>query len=141
MSAVTEDTTFSSTVSISSDMFDPPITSIAVVKGINTAGTITITIDTGADTFTISGKYNDNFPKVINYLDVNKSPQTATYFSELPAEYFLVNEYLAGSVTSLIASYSVSVNGSTIGTVTQTILNNYTVGQTALKAAVVQGQV
>jgi xanthine/uracil/vitamin C permease (AzgA family) len=53
----------------------------------------------------------------------------------------MIVEYLASMTTSFTASYTVAVNGSIIGTVTQQVNNNYTPGRDALISAVAGGQV
>lgn len=144
LTLIAEDTDFARTVTIATDPADPLIGNIIVTLGDNTAGNILVTTDTVANTIVISGRYNDNFVKIVNYLDVEKQPQTITSktaFAELPVGYLLVNEYLASTVTSATATYVVTVNGANLGVVTQRINNNYTPGQTALIAAVAGAQV
>ena len=144
LALIAEDTDFARTVTIATAPADPLINSIIVTLGDNTAGNILVTTDTVANTIVISGRYNDNFVKTVNYLDAEKQPQTITSktaFAELPVGYLLVNEYLASTVTSATATYAVTVNGANLGVVTQQINNNYTPGQTALIAAVAGAQV
>ena len=144
LALIAEDTDFARTVTIATAPADPLINSIIVTLGDNTAGNILVTTDTVANTIVISGRYNDNFVKIVNYLDAEKQPQTITSktaFAELPVGYLLVNEYLASTVTSATATYAVTVNGANLGVVTQQINNNYTPGQTALIAAVAGAQV
>ena len=144
LALIAEDTNFTRTVTIATAPADPLINSIIVTLGDNTAGNILVTTNTVANTIVISGRYNDNFVKIVNYLDAEKQPQTSTSktaFAELPVGYLLVNEYLASTVTSATATYAVTVNGANLGVVTQQINNNYTPGQTALIAAVAGAQV
>ena len=144
LALIAEDTNFARTVTIATDPADPLISDIIVTLGDNTTGNILVTTDTVANTIVISGRYSDNFVKVVNYLDAEKQPQTITSktaFAELPVGYLLVNEYLASNVTSATATYAVTVNGANLGVVTQQINNNYTPGQTALIAAVAGAQV
>jgi hypothetical protein len=124
---------------------DPAISSVVVNKGANTAGNIVITVGnpeliTGNVDITFSGRYNDNFTKTITYEDGNKQVQTVTKFADIEPGYNFVSEYLAGSSGTLTASYSVVVNGSEIGTVTQVINNNYTPGKDFLIQFVAQGK-
>jgi hypothetical protein len=144
LALIAEDTNFARTVTIATDPADPLISDIIVTLGDNTAGNILVTTDTVANTIVISGRYSDNFVKIVNYLDAEKQPQTITSktaFAELPVGYLLVNEYLASMSTSATATYVVTVNGANLGVVTQEINNNYTPGQTALIAAVAGAQV
>ena len=144
LALIAEDTNFARTVTIATDPADPLISDIIVTLGDNTTGNILVTTDTVANTIVISGRYSDNFVKIVNYLDAEKQPQTITSktaFAELPVGYLLVNEYLASNVTSATATYAVTVNGANLGVVTQQINNNYTPGQTALIAAVAGAQV
>lgn len=144
LALIAEDTNFARTVTIATDPADPLISDIIVTLGDNTTGNILVTTDTVANTIVISGRYSDNFVKIVNYLDAEKQPQTITSktaFAELPVGYLLVNEYLASTVTSATATYAVTVNGANLGVVTQQINNNYTPGQTALIAAVAGAQV
>ena len=144
---VLESTNFSRSVSVTTSgglIYDPPITSIEVIKGNNTNGDITITVNSGLDGFTISGKYLDNFFKVITYLDNDLKPVTISSksaFTLLPDDYYTVTEYLASHTTTLIADYAVKVNGNFISTITQILFNNYTPGEQALIAAVAKGKV
>ena len=144
LALIAEDTDFARTVTIATDPADPLISDIVVTLGDNTAGNILVTTDTVANTVVISGRYNDNFVKIVNYLDAEKQPQTITSktaFAELPVGYLLVNEYLASTSTSATAPYAVTEIGANLGVVTQEINNNYTPGQTALVAAVAGAQV
>jgi len=142
LTQILEATDFSRTVTINSAALDPPITSITVTKVGEINGNIVIT--TGASSFTISGQYNNNFTKTVTYQDKNKESVTVTSktaFSALPADYFMIVEYLASLTTTFTASFTVAVNGSYIDTVTQQVNNNYTPGKDSLIAAVAGGKV
>lgn len=141
LTQILEATDFSRTVTITSAALDPPITSIVVSPIGEISGDLTIS--TGAESFTISGQYTNNFVGSVSYLDARKKAKTITTknpFAQLEPGYFIVTEYLASSESSFVASYQVTVNGNVIGTVTQQVNNNYTPGKNSLIAAVAGGQ-
>lgn len=99
---------------------------------------------------TISGAYNNNFQQSITYLDTDRIPRTVDRFDQLPEEYFIVSNYTAPAertVTAEYAVYSHSLGAESsissdiyVGSITQTVINNYTPGRDSLKAAVIKGQ-
>lgn len=124
---------------------DPLISSVVVTKGANTAGNVVVTVGdpeflTGNVTITFSGRYNDNFTQTITYEDGDKQVKTVAKFTDIEPGYNFVSEYLASSLSTLTASYSVVVNGAELGPVTQVINNNYTVGKDYLVQYVAQGK-
>jgi len=124
---------------------DPEITSVVVTKGANTEGNVVITVGepdliSGNVSLTFSGRYNDNFTNSITYEDGNQQVQTVGKFADITAGFNFVSEYLADGTGSVTASYSVVVNGSELGPVTQLINNNYTPGKDNLVAYVAQGK-
>lgn len=132
---------------------DGNVTAVYVFKGPNTTGP-NITIN--GSSVNITGAYAEIFPKSITYLDVNRAPQTIPKFEDLPAKFFLLTNYTASHSSSVVAEYYVTadLDGQTggghggssspqsnvlMGTVTQTVTNDYTAGKNALQAAVPKG--
>lgn len=120
---------------------DGNITSVSVVNGPYTTGTITTVSD---NIITITGQHENVFPKSITYLDVNRQPQTISSFSDLPAKFDLLTNFTASQSNSAESEYYVYVitdrtANSQVGTITQTVINSYDAGQAALKAAVPKG--
>ena len=147
LTAIEENTEISQTIIVGRLLLppDPVISSVVVTKGANTAGNVVVTVSdpaliTGNVTITFSGRYNDNFTKTITYEDGNKQVQTVTKFADIEPGYNFISEYLASGTSSLTASYSVVVNGSELGPVTQVINNNYTPGKEYLVQYVAQGK-
>jgi hypothetical protein len=141
LTQILEATDFSRTVTITSSLMDPPITSIIVSRIGDTSGNLVISIE--EESFTISGQYTNNFIGSLSYLDARKKAKVITTknpFKQLEPRYFIVTEYLASLETSFVASYQVSVNGNVVGIVTQQVNNNYTPGKDSLIAAVAGGQ-
>lgn len=147
LSAIEENTEIAQTITVGRLLVppDPAISSVVVTKGANTAGNVVVTVSdpaliTGNVTITFSGQYYDNFTKTITYEDGNKQVKTVAKFTDIEPGYNFVSEYLASSLSTLTASYSVLVNGVELGPVTQVINNNYTPGKNSLVQFVAQGK-
>ena len=122
------------------------VTITSVVRGAYATGT---NISFSGNVVSITGRYAEVFPKTVTYLDVNRAVNTVNSFTDLPSEYFLISGYAASSVRTVDAEYIVyadigdefySNSNVYIGTITQTVLNNYTPGRDALQVAVPKGQ-
>jgi len=104
-------------------------------------GTISVSTDVDSSSFTITGKYNDNFDKTITYQDSEGATKTATRWKNLESGYNLVQEYTPSSGGSVLCTYTVLVNGSTTLTITQSVTNSsYTPGKNNLVTAVAGGK-
>jgi len=143
-----ENVSFSSTVSIIStanpladppEDADPPITSIVVTPGSAEYGS-NVSVSVSGSSFTISGKYADNFSNDIYYLDNKSVSQLVHKFKDVPADFTVVYKLVASPTASTVATYGVTVNSNNIGTVSQTIKNNYSVGRDALIDLVAKGK-
>ena len=102
-------------------------------------------INIAGNVITISGEYSNNFQQSITYLDTDRIPRIVGRFDQLPEEYFIVSNYTAPAVRSVTAEYAVYSHSSIssdiyVGSITQTVINNYTPGRDSLKAAVIKGQ-
>lgn len=144
LTQILEGSDFSESVSVLKTNLDPVITSITVspVEPIN--GNINIGVNVVGESFTISGQYLNNFDKKITYLDDRLDTQVVSSkkaFDAVPDSYFTITEYIASRDTVFTAAYSVTVNGSNIGAITQQVNNNYTPGRDALIAAVQKGKI
>lgn len=149
LSDTLENVDFSGVVGIVPDPTDDPnvalpaITSITVVRGTQfTLGpNIATSIGSGSGSVTVSGQYNNNFTTGgIKFLDKDSKPQTVLKFTDVPSDFSTVTSYSPSSVSDGNATYAVTVNGDTIGTVTQKVINNYSTGRDALTALVAKGK-
>ena len=145
--AIQENTEIAQTITVGRLLIppDPMISSVVVTKGANTQGNVVVIVSspeflTGNVTITFTGRYNDNFSKTITYEDGNKQVKTVTKFTDIEPGYNFVSEYLSTGSSTLTASYSVLVNGTEVGPVTQVINNNYTIGKDYLIQYVAQGK-
>ena len=145
--AINENVDIAQTITISRSLLppDPEIANVVITKGANTEGNVVVTVGTpdfitGNVVLTFSGRYNDNFTNTITYEDGEKQVQTVTRFADIESGYNFISEYLADISSSVTASYSVVVNGSELGPVTQVINNNYTPGKDNLVQYVAQGK-
>lgn len=120
---------------------EPAITSITVTRGTQFTLGPNIATDIVANTVTISGQYNSNFISGgITFLDKNSKSQTVLKFTDVPSDFSTVVSYSPSGVSTGDAIYTISVNGDTIGTVTQTVINNYSTGRDSLVALVAKGK-
>lgn len=104
-------------------------------------GTISVATDVGVPSFTITGKYNDNFDKNITYEDSDGVTKTATRWKNLPAVYNFIQNFTPSTGGSVPCIFTVVVNGTTTLTISQTVTNNgYTGGKEGLVAAVAKGK-
>ena len=145
--ATTEKTQLNQTVSVLKGALDPVITSIVVVKGVNTAGNIAVA--TASSSFTITGQYYDNWTYGIVYEEFVQDGTTwantlvtVSNWSNISANINFVQSYTAAtSPSSKTASYAVTINGVTTLPLTQVINNNYTPGALTLVEYVAKGKV
>lgn len=139
-----ENAEFSGVVSIvQSDPLvpEPPITTITVARSADFTLGPNIATDIGAGSVTISGQYNSNFISGgIQFLDKDQKPQTVLKFADVPSDFSTVVSYSPSGVSSGVATYTITVNGNVAGSVTQTVINNYTTGRDALVALVAKGK-
>lgn len=127
------------------------VTAVRVNRGPHAVGP---TIGINGSTISVTGAYSGVFPRSITYLDLNRKPVTVSKFEDLPPRFFLLTNYTASPLTSIAATYDVyaDVSGGTgpdavgpvsnvyVGTITQTVTNNYTSGKNALISAIPRGQ-
>lgn len=133
------------------DSEDGNITKVYVFKGEYTSGP---NIAINGATVSISGAYVSVFPKSITYLDTARAAQTIPVFEDLPETFFLLTNYTASRDRTKIAEYLVHADtdgeiegggfGTAqsnvyVGTITQTVMNDYTAGKNALQASVPKG--
>lgn len=139
-----ENVTFSGVVNIvpaDSNIAEPAITSITVSRSEQFTLGPNVDINTSANTVTISGQYNSNFISGgIQFLDKDSKPQTVLKFADVPSDFSTVISYAPSGVSTGVATYTISVNGNVAGSVTQTIINNYSTGRDALVALVAKGK-
>ena len=124
-----------------------PTVYYTVVRSGHTEGS---NVSISGNVITISGQYRNNFTQSITYLDLDRIPQTVGRFDQLPDEYFIVSNYTAPAERAVTAEYQVyrhSIDSEDtaqsdmyVGSITQTVLNNYTPGRDSLKAAVIKGE-
>ena len=104
-------------------------------------GTISVATDVGSSSFTITGKYNDNFDKSITYQDSDSATKTATRWKNLEPGYNLIEKFTPTTGGSVPCTYTVVVNGTTTLTITQTVTNaGYSGGKEGLVVAVAGGK-
>jgi len=138
---ILEDVVFNETVEIKSNLGDPLITSIEVTKSAGIESTLTVTTNIAANTFTITGKYNDNFDKSIVYEDSEYVTDTAARWKDVRAGYNFITKYTPSSGGSVTCNYTVTINGVTSLLLPQVINNtSYTPGQNYLIQYVAQGK-
>jgi Tfp pilus assembly protein FimT len=137
-----ENTDFSGVVTVVPD--DPAVdivTSITVARGSQFTLGPNIATDISANTVTISGQYSGNFSAGgITFLDKDSKSQTVLKFTDVPSDFSTVISYSPSGTSNGDATYTVSVNGNVAGTVTQTVINNYSTGRDALIALVAKGK-
>jgi hypothetical protein len=136
-----EDIALNQTVEITTTGFGgDPVTSLEVTHS-SIEGTISVSTDVDSSSFTITGKYNDNFDKTITYQDSEGATKTANRWKNLDPGYNLVQEYTPSGGGSVSCTYTVVVNGSTTLTITQSVTNSsYTPGKNNLVTAVAGGK-
>jgi hypothetical protein len=100
-------------------------------------GTIAVATDVSGPSFTITGKYNDNFDKSITYQDSNGATKTATRWKNLEPGYNLIEKFTPSTGGSVPCTYTVVINGTTTLTIVQTVTNSgYSGGKEGLVTAV-----
>jgi hypothetical protein len=129
---------------VANDSVDGNVTLVQVFRGAHATGT---NVSINGNVISITGAYAEVFTKSITYLDVNRAPQTIPKFEDLPDKFFLLTNFTAPPVGSVVAEYKVyyDTTGNVIqsnvfaGTISQTVTNDYTAGKNALQAAVPKG--
>lgn len=139
------------TATVVPDSEDGNITKVYVFKGTYTSGPNVVI---SGESVSITGAYISIFPKSITYLDTDRVPQTVPTFEDLPETFFLLTNYTASRDRTKIAEFLVHADtdgeiegggrGNAqsnvyVGTITQTVTNDYTAGKNALQAAVPKG--
>lgn len=129
------------TVEITSSGFGGgAVESIAVTHS-SIEGTIAVTTDVGGPSFTITGKYNDNFDKSITYENGSGVTKTATRWKNLEPGYNFIQRFTPSTGGSVPCVFTVVVNGTTTLTITQTVTNaGYSGGKEGLVTAVAGGK-
>jgi hypothetical protein len=129
------------TVEITSGGFGGGAVESITVTRSSIEGTISVSTDVGGSSFTITGKYNDNFDKSITYQDSNGVTKTATRWKNIPTEYNFIQNFTPSTGGSVPCTYTVVINGTTTLTITQTVTNNgYSGGKEGLVTAVAGGK-
>ena len=129
------------TVEITSGGFGGGAVESITVTRSSIEGTISVSTDVGGSSFTITGKYNDNFDKSITYQDSNGVTKTATRWKNLEPGYNFIQNFTPSTGGSVPCTYTVVKNGTTTLTITQTVTNNgYSGGKEGLVAAVAGGK-
>ena len=152
LSSVMEQEQFSESVTVrlgfqsNTTLADPDVYYTVVRSGHTNGANVGIE----GNVITISGAYSNNFQQSITYLDTDRIPRTVDRFDQLPEEYFIVSNYTAPAERTVTAEYAVyshsqgaesSISSDIyVGSITQTVINNYTPGRDSLKAAVIKGQ-
>lgn len=124
---------------------DDTVQSITIVPGLHSTGANISYSSNNANIGYITGTYNNVFPKTVTYLDSNRVSQTISSFDQLPKDFFLLSGYSPSPSRSETAIYYVYANFTSngnvfMGSVSQTVINNYTTGRNALQESVPKGQ-
>lgn len=138
-----ENTYFSGVIGLVPDdpVAEPPITAIAVTRSAQFTFGPNIATDIAGNSVTISGQYSGNFSAGgITFLDKDSKSQTVLKFTDVPSDFSTVISYSPSGTSNGDATYTISVNGNVAGTVTQTVINNYSTGRDSLVALVAKGK-
>lgn len=98
-----------------------------------------ITVSHTTTAFTVSGQFNDVFPRTLDYLNIDKLSEVASKFNDIPIDFSTLYRYVAPTEVTKNAIINVTFQNHSVISYAITIRNNWQSANAMLKAVVPKG--